>query len=89
MMGVRWASGRAKCCIGGDIAKIANPMNKYKAESRRARKAYRKNKACGWKRAYATQEDAFQKGQNVYHCKYCKQWHRTGAMAELIAWVSR
>jgi hypothetical protein len=63
--------------------------NKYKAESRRAQKAARRLKACESKAAYATAEEAYQKGQRVYQCRYCGKFHRSGAFAKLVATVSR
>jgi hypothetical protein len=62
--------------------------NKYDKESkkaqRKARKAHGKS-VCEKKKAYETREEAHQKGQEVYKCKFCKKWHRSGSLINLLA----
>jgi hypothetical protein len=50
---------------------------------------FRRWKMCERKRKYATREEAFQKGQEVYQCKHCGYWHRSGSLASLVAKVSK
>lgn len=64
-------------------------MNKYKAHSRRAQKARKLAAMCGNKHRYATEEEAFQKGQSTYQCPHCKGWHRSGKLAELVSICKR
>lgn len=61
--------------------------NKYKGMSQVA--AYRRWRACDRKVAYNTEEEAFQKGQAVYRCRYCGKFHRSGSLATLVAVVGR
>lgn len=51
--------------------------------------ALRKWKTCTRKRAYPTREAAFQKGQEVYRCRYCRQFHRSGSLSKLVALVRK
>lgn len=51
--------------------------------------ALRKWKTCDRKKAYDTREAAFQKGQEVYQCRYCGKFHRSGSLSKLIATVRR
>lgn len=51
----------------------------------KGRKDFLKWKACERKRAYDTKEDAFQKGQQSYLCRYCGKWHRSGELGKLVA----
>ncbi|MDE2098703.1 MAG: hypothetical protein KGL39_15725 [Patescibacteria group bacterium] len=46
-------------------------------------------KSCQRKRAYPTKELAYQKGQQVYRCRHCGHWHRSGALAKLNAQLKR
>lgn len=62
-------------------------MNKYADESRRAQAERKRARACGMKVAYPSAEAAFQKGQHVYQCQYCRLWHRSGSLARLAAAV--
>ncbi len=64
-------------------------MNKYRAESRKAQKARRQERMCERKAAYETREEAYQKGQESYHCPYCGKWHRSGSVAKLAAMLRR
>lgn len=58
--------------------------NKYAAQSRAAQRHRIMERGCKSKRAYPTREAAAaQKGNDVYQCKFCHQWHRTGAIAAL------
>jgi Zn-finger protein len=42
-------------------------------------------KTCTRKKAYPSREAAFQKGQEVYQCRYCHQFHRSGSLSKLVA----
>jgi len=53
----------------------------------KSQKALRRFNKCERKKAFPTREAAFQKGQEVYRCGYCNQWHRSGALATLLAKV--
>ena len=64
-------------------------MNKYKQQSKESQKKRKLEKMCLNKKAFESQEDAFQKNQRVYKCPNCKKWHRSGAMQELIKKVSK
>lgn len=64
-------------------------MNKYKRESRQAQAAARKLRACESKVAYDTEQEAYQKGQTVYHCRYCGKWHRSGSFTKLVRTVQK
>ncbi len=44
---------------------------------------------CEDKAAFASEQEAQQKGQRHYRCPFCEKWHRSGALASLIAQVSR
>lgn len=59
-------------------------MNKYKEESKKAQAAARRLRACESKRAYDTEEEAYQKGQTTYRCRYCGKWHRSGSFTTLV-----
>lgn len=60
-------------------------MNKYKDKSRLARLLRKIAKMCLNKKAFETEEEAFQQGQRIYQCKHCGKWHRSGQMATFIA----
>lgn len=64
-------------------------MNKYKKESKKSQKEIKKRRMCLEKKKYKTEEEAFQKGQRVYLCKYCNHWHRSGSLSRLISKVSK
>lgn len=55
----------------------------------KGRRDFLKWKACGRKRAYETEAEAFQKGQQTYLCRYCGKWHRSGALRTLIERVKK
>lgn len=59
--------------------------NKYSQASKEAREAARRLRACESKVAYKTPEEAYQKGQTYYQCRYCGQYHRSGKFATLLA----
>ena len=46
-------------------------------------------KACLRKRQYPTREAAWQKGQEVYRCQHCGQWHRTSGVNKFVAQLRR
>lgn len=64
-------------------------MNKFLAQSRSAQAARRKVRMCERKVGYSSAEAARQKGQDVYQCKHCGLWHRTGQLAALLALTRR
>jgi hypothetical protein len=64
-------------------------MNKYKQFAKRAREVGHRYSSCERKRVFDTREEAFQKGQEVYHCKYCGKWHRTGQIHKLVSFSKR
>ncbi len=59
-------------------------MNKYKHLSDEARKLRSKIKMCLSKRSYETKEEAYQKGQEIYKCKHCGKWHRSGQLSRFM-----
>jgi Zn-finger protein len=59
--------------------------NKYRAQSRAAQAERRKFRMCDRKVGYATPDEARQRGQDIYQCKHCHLWHRTGQLASLLA----
>jgi hypothetical protein len=46
-------------------------------------------KSCLRKKAFPTAEAAYQKGQEIYRCRYCGLWHRTGGTLKLLAQLRR
>lgn len=58
--------------------------DKYKHLKRKIRKDRRKEKGCTSKKSYDTKEEAFQKGQKTYKCKYCGKFHRSGKMSKFL-----
>ena len=54
--------------------------NKYSKQSKEAQAKRIKEKACGRKKKYATEEEAYQEGQRTYKCPHCSGWHRSGAL---------
>ena len=42
-------------------------------------KDFQRWKACGRKRRFESLEEAYQKGQSTYKCRYCGGWHRATA----------
>jgi hypothetical protein len=63
--------------------------NKYRSESMAAQQAARKLKACESKASYETEDEAMQKGQDHYRCRYCGKWHRSGAFRKLVNQLKR
>lgn len=63
--------------------------NRYAKESRKCQGQRRLNRACLSKKAFATADEARQPGQDIYRCRHCGQWHRTGAAAALAAVLGR
>lgn len=59
-------------------------MNKYKSQSRKARKAAMKMRGCDGKAAFPSKDAAFQKGQRSYKCQFCGQWHRSGSFLTVV-----
>lgn len=64
-------------------------MNRYKKLQKKAQKLRAKKKMCTDKVTYDSEEEAFQKGQIVYKCKYCNKYHRSGQFASFIAKLIR
>lgn len=64
-------------------------MNKYEQQSREAQARRRAERMCTSKRRYDSEAAAYQKGQRSYHCPHCKGWHRSGALASLVAKVRK
>ncbi len=64
-------------------------MNKFRAQSNAAQAARRKFRMCERKVGFPTAEAPRQPGQDIYRCKYCGQWHRTGQLAALLAMARR
>lgn len=54
--------------------------NKYAAQSRQAQAKQRRDRACSYKRRYATKEAAEKNGQEVYACGFCQGFHCSGAL---------
>ena len=59
-------------------------MNKYKSQSKEAQARRKRERMCGQKIVFPTEEAAYQKGQRSYHCPHCTQWHRSGSLTTLI-----
>jgi hypothetical protein len=64
-------------------------MNHRQAKMNKGARDFNRWKSCARKRAFETPEAAFQKGQSAYQCNYCGKWHRSGALAKLVAAVSK
>lgn len=62
-------------------------MNKFWKQSSPARVSFRVWRACARKKGFPTAEAAHQRGQEVYRCRHCGQWHRSGALGKLVAAV--
>jgi hypothetical protein len=58
--------------------------DKYKNIKRKIHKKARKVKSCLDKVFFETKQEAYQKNQSTYLCKYCGKWHRSGKMTEFI-----
>lgn len=63
--------------------------NKYRAQSKVAQLARRRYKACESKKPFPNREAAQQHGNDVYLCRFCGQWHRTGSIAQLANRLTR
>ena len=64
-------------------------MNKYAAHSRRIQRRRKRLLGCDRKVPYPSRDAAMQKGQDVYHCRFCGQRHRTGSLAQLAIKIGR
>lgn len=62
--------------------------NRYAHLQKEAQLKRRAEKICYQKKMYANAEEAFQKGQRIYQCPFCRNWHRSGQQAALIYQVS-
>ena len=60
-------------------------MNKYAKQAKEAKLKRIKKRSCEDKARFKTKDDAYQKGQEVYKCKFCGGWHRSGALAKTLA----
>lgn len=58
-------------------------MNKYRAQSKAAHREYKKLRACIRKVRFDTADEARRKGQDIYQCKHCGGWHRSGSVYTL------
>lgn len=58
--------------------------NRYAHLHKEAQLKRRAEKMCRQKRSFATEEEAFQKGQRIYQCPLCGNWHRSGQQAAFI-----
>jgi hypothetical protein len=59
-------------------------MNKYGKLAKIARERSHRERSCESKRRYATKEEAYCKNQEVYRCKYCGGWHRSGVLFRVV-----
>jgi len=59
-------------------------MNKYKNLQRKAQKVRKRERMCTNKATYETYELAYQKGQTIYQCRFCKKFHRSGKLETFI-----
>lgn len=64
-------------------------VNKYEAQAKAAREANRRRKMCEAKAVFESEEEAYQKNQTAYCCRYCGKWHRSGAFTKLIRSVQK
>ena len=60
-------------------------MEKYKEQKEQIHEQRSREKMCLSKLAFKTKEEAFQKGQRVYQCKFCGKWHRSGQQAKFAS----
>ncbi len=58
--------------------------NKYKNLNKKIHKLRHKTNMCLNKKAYINKEEAFQKNQTSYQCKYCKLWHNSHKVQQFI-----
>lgn len=58
--------------------------NKYAAQSKIAQTERKRLSSCEGKKKFMSKEEAYQKNQDVYKCKFCDGWHRSGAMTKFI-----
>ncbi len=63
--------------------------NKYRAQSKAAQRARRKIRMCERKVGFLNAAAARQPGQDIYKCRHCELWHRTGQLASLLALTRR
>jgi hypothetical protein len=64
-------------------------MNKYDELAKRRRLSRKMQRACKSKRRYETAEAAYQKGQQVYQCRYCYGFHRSGKFGRWLKELER
>jgi hypothetical protein len=64
-------------------------VNKYAEQSALAQAQRRRRRMCDDKARFTSEQEAQQRGQRHYRCPYCQEWHRSGALASLVARVSR
>lgn len=64
-------------------------MNKYASQSRKAQRSRIRARSCENKKAFESADEARQKGQDIYKCRHCGKWHRTGQLASLLALTRR
>jgi hypothetical protein len=62
-------------------------MNKYKDKSKV--RDFRAWRSCRRKVGFPTRAAAERSGQDVYQCRICGRWHRTGSNARLAAALRR
>ena len=63
--------------------------NKYAHIAKALAAERRKARMCTNKARFADQAAAFQKGQNIYECPYCKGWHRSGSAVRMAVRLRR
>lgn len=64
-------------------------MNKYLTFSKEAQRKRRLFKKCISKVKYSSKEAAYQRGQEIYFCTNCNNWHRSGTFAKFVATVKK
>ena len=64
-------------------------MNKYISFSKSAKEERKRKKSCDSKTKFDSPQEAYQKGQTFYLCKYCGKYHRSGSLSRLIAFVRK
>jgi len=64
-------------------------INKYQKQSDEAQAAAKRWRDCERKKAFATEAEAFQKGQRSYRCPHCNMWHRSGILFKLANKLAR
>lgn len=60
-------------------------MNKYKRLAKKSREMTIKAQSCDRKKKFNNKSEAeLNKGQDVYLCRFCGKWHRSGSIGRTL-----